>query len=520
MLRVGDAGANGWVAADGALHVLVNGRPIHRITDAHSACEASDGSCDVLADVFETLKVGTPEAEAPALNIDIKCEHSRTAVPPFEILEVVSEKKRRDPAHEEPIDEVTISIRSKGDPLPTKVTIRRDGDLIEEVKLEGGVARFKASCLPEYAGFWSKKFWGEGTEYVIGGTGVSIQVWAHPSHKWAAALESPSIWKRSRGTEATQEATAALKESMPAMFKKKVEIKAQVVSRWKPWSGLSISTTNEGTIQRVRAHPNVHSFDLPTEPEPGDIGHEFFKVYLDDEEFASCASRLPERVQHVFSGVRKIGQWVRTFVEVIEKVENWATLVKDCLKTVALGFYQDWEVEALQGKLEFYAEWKEGLDYRCFLAMGIKAELTIFKIRYEAHWGAKWAHFEGSIFIGGEGTLGASFSGERQSPEESSHLLVQSTAVLEVMVGAQLQAGEYAQLEAKAKTGFKLEVKFIFGASASGHEWSGVFSWTGVKVQAKVSTWLGFTKTFAADLAEYVPALGEHVIHKWGTATP
>lgn len=80
VLREGDVGCGEWVAVEGARHVLVNGRRIHRINDRHSSSESCDGSSNTMCGDNENKLNLCVDNETPRyfLVINITMASSRT----------------------------------------------------------------------------------------------------------------------------------------------------------------------------------------------------------------------------------------------------------------------------------------------------------------------------------------------------------------------------------------------------------------------------------------------------------
>ena len=156
------------------------------------------------------------------------------------------------------------------------------------------------------------------------------------------------------------------------------------------------------------------------------------------------------------------------------------------------GWYCEYDVKVMQGKLAFGWGWQEYKDHRAFMHYLANVDLTILSINVEIGIGVNIG-VTIQAFLTIEGSVSVSLQLERDTPDKRPNLSLPFSGNIEASSGARFKVGPLIKIEAKVKSALEITGgKFSLSTEDAGCSVSiSSIKWTGMKIVASASPGVG-----------------------------
>ncbi|HRI70097.1 MAG TPA: pesticin C-terminus-like muramidase, partial [Polyangium sp.] len=286
----------------------------------------------------------------------------------FEVVQDVSKGK----------DSITLLHRDSEKPSPDKLTVtcRSEKSTVSAAHQSNGYAQYEFDAPfkgAQVKNILEGTFWKNfalPTEYVVEGLSKPLTVASYRPNKLKISISLPTFRGFTAGAKLEKDTEVMRKPGAETRVKSEKCTPKYDETGWKEGGGIKNLTVPKGIT-----------------------------IALDDRSLGT-------------EGTAK--ESLLGIVNLVRQVSEIMTAVQD--KVPKVGWYADFNVQVMQGKL--CAEWqmKEYSDHRSYLAAKLSAEMVLFSVSIEVGVGVSGCGFKVQIFAKIEGSLSMSVDVERVNP--------------------------------------------------------------------------------------------------------
>lgn len=251
--------------------------------------------------------------------------------------------------------------------------------------------------------------------YTVRGGPCPIIVKSHDPSQWKIELTFPALRKFEAGCKFSKPVPTSKGKGVREKMTMETEFKK---AAWSPTSkyygSVAASDDAAGVVLSEMKHQTIS------------ISRDGHKLELDKLEYIDNIMRTMQAILDIIKGVQ-------------EYAPKW-------------GWYAQFNIQFLQGKLTAEWYWKEAEDHRAFRYVDIGGAIDLIGISFEIGVGLSAAGFEAQIYAAFSWSLGLECHATRDRPDATSGIPLQSKSTVEGSVGFRAAAGTIVKCNGQIKS--------------------------------------------------------------------